>query len=117
MKLLERLVQNSFVNYNQSQILPFVRVLAQVATHDTRNLLNLLKNKVDEQMAKRVTRVISLIGLMLAKKRTATETAQATTSVSLSGWYEDGNKEWDNVAPGLRPGLSLNCLSTDLINQ
>ena len=114
MKLLERLVQNSFVSYDQSQVLPFVRVLAQVATHETRSLLNLLKNRVDEQMAQRVTRVISLIGLMLAKKVNVTETKK---TVSLSGWYEDGNKEWNNVPPGLRPGLSLNCLSSDLINQ
>jgi len=114
MKLLERLVQKNFVGYDQSQILPFVRVLSQVATQDTRNLLNHLKNKVDEQMTKRVTRVISLIGLMLAKRVNVTA---ETSKTSLSGWYEDGNKEWNNVPPGLRPGLSLNCLSTDLINQ
>ena len=113
MKLLERLFQSNYTEYEQYRLLPFIRILAKVPTKDTRSLLNQLKSKVDDQMAKRINSVLSLMSLMLTKRVEVSEEPKVTQS----GWYEDCNKEWNNVPAGLRPGQSLECLSNDLIDQ
>ena len=98
--------------YQESQLLPFIRNLAKVPVIETRDVLNAIKKSVPEEVSSRIENVTSLLAIMLGKS--VSGIAEEPVE-KLSGW-QTSERSWANVAPGLRPGQSIESLSSEIIN-